>query len=385
MSECLERARRLAPQIEACAEETERQRQIAEPLVAALHEAGMFRLLLPRALDGAELDPPAYVEVMEEIARHDASTAWSICQTAGCSMVAAYLRPDVARAIFGERDAVLAWGAGAEGRAVAADGGYRVTGTWRFVSGGRHATWFGGHSTIHGPDGRPRPRGGGVPDVRTMLFPATSATMTDVWHVIGLRGTGSDTVSVSDLFVPHEYTVARDEPSERQYAGLLYCFTTTTMYSSGFAGVALGLARSMLEDFKALAGDKTPRGAKSRLCDNAVIQSQVAQCEARLSAARAFLFSSLHEICRAVGDTGALALEQRVRIRLAATHAFQQAREVVDLVYHIAGSAAIFTGTGFERRFRDMHAVSQQLQSRQDHYESVGRFLLGLDPASSFL
>ncbi len=385
MSDYLERLQTLAPRIADSLQQIEQERRLPAPLVRALHEAGFFRLLLPRTLGGAELDPAAFVQVIEGVARQDASTAWCLCQTAGCSMVAAYLRPEVARTIFGDPRSVLAWGAGAEGRAVAVDGGYRVTGTWRFVSGGRHATWFGGHSTVYGAGGAPRRGNGGAPEVRTMLFPADRATMTDVWHVIGLRGTGSDTVAISDLFVPQEYTVARDDPSERRYTGLLYCFTTTTMYSSGFAGVALGVARGMLDDFIALATEKTPRGARSRLCESAVVQTQIAQSEARLGAARALLLTTLVEISRAVGTAGALTLDQRVRIRLAATHAFQQAREVVDLVYHVAGTSALFTGSAFERRFRDMHAVSQQVQARQDHYESVGRHLLGLDPESSFL
>ncbi|HEX9819445.1 MAG TPA: acyl-CoA dehydrogenase family protein [Methylomirabilota bacterium] len=375
----------MASRIAACADEIERGRRLPEPLVAALHEAGMFRLLLPRALGGAELDPATFVRVTEAIGRVDASTAWVVCQTAGCSMVAAYLSPDVALEIFGgEPGGVLAWGPPTTSRAVAVEGGYRLSGTFNFASGGRHATWLGGLAPIVEAAGGAR-RHNGAPERRTLLFPAASAAMHDVWHVIGLRGTGSDSFTVADLFVPHEHTVARDDPAERRYQVPLYCFPQGSLYASGFAGVALGLARTMLDDLVALARDKTPRGYSSALRESPVTQSQVAQNDARLSAARVYLLSSLEEIWRAVGRDGTLGLDQRVAIRLAASHALREAREVVDFAYHAAGGTAVFASHAFERRFRDAHTISQQLQGRDDHFETVGKFLLGLDPNTTFL
>jgi len=148
--------------------------------------------------------------------------------------------------------------------------------------------------------------------------------------------------------------------------------------------VALGIARSTLEAFLALAAAKVPRGARHALRDSAVVQAEVGQAEARLGSARAYLLASLEEIWRSVGRTGSLTLEQRVRIRLASTHAIHQAKEVVDAAYHAAGSTAILMTAAFERRFRDMHAVTQQLQGRQAHFETVGRFLLGLEPDTTF-
>jgi alkylation response protein AidB-like acyl-CoA dehydrogenase len=384
-NETLERARGLGPQIAASADEIERQRRLPGTLVSALHDAGLFRMLLPRSLGGAELDPPTFVQVTEAIARADASTAWVICQTSGCSMTAAYLQPDVAREIFGGEPAgVLAWGPPTASKAVAENGGYRLSGTFNFASGSRHATWLGGQAPIVEADGTPRLRNG-LPERRTLLFPAASATMKDVWHVIGLRGTGSDSFTVSDVFVPHEHSFARDNPAERRYQAPLYCFPQGSLYASGFAGVAMGIARSLLEDFLALARDKTPRGYSRALCESGVTQSRVAQAQAQLGAARAYLLSSLQEIWSAVGRRGTLELDQRVTIRLAASHAIQQAREVADFAYHAAGGTAVFTTNAFERRFRDIHTVSQQLQGRDDHFETVGKFLLGLEPDTTFL
>ena len=129
----LERARALGPLLEDLAEQTEQERRLPAPVLRALHDAGLFRLLLPRSLAGGEVDPVTFVRVIEEVARHDASAAWCLCQAAGCSMTAAYLPPAAARAMFGDREAVLAWGPSLDARAVAVDGGYRVTGTWSFA------------------------------------------------------------------------------------------------------------------------------------------------------------------------------------------------------------------------------------------------------------
>jgi alkylation response protein AidB-like acyl-CoA dehydrogenase len=385
-SEYVARARRLAPQIEARADQIEQERRLSEPVLDALFAAGMFRLLLPRSLDGGEVDPATFAAVIEEIAKADASTAWCLCQASGCSMSAAYLPPEVANDVFG-RDprAVLAWGPGPGARAVAVEGGYRVTGTWSFASGCRHATWLGGHCPISEPDGSPRRNAEGKRIERTMLFPASSARIADVWHVSGLKGTGSDAFTVADLFVPHEYSISRDDPAERRQPGPLYCFPTGSLYASGFAGVALGIARRMLDGLVELAKEKTPRGFKRPLRDNAVIQSQVGYAEGQLQSARLFLLRSLEEIWRAVGRSGALTLDQRVRIRLASTYAIHQAKAVADMTHHAGGATSIFIESAFDRGFRDIHAVTQQLQGRQSHFETVGQFLLGHEPDMTFL
>lgn len=381
----LARARALLPLIEDSAEAGERARRLAPAVVAALHDAGLFRVLLPRSLGGGELSPAAFVRVIETVARGDGSPAWCLCQAAGCSMVAAYLDPPIAREIFGPRDAVLAWGPGPDARAVPVDGGYRVTGTWSFASGCRHATWLGGHCPIVDTDGTPRRLPDGSVESRTMLFPVTSAAIADVWHVSGLRGTGSDSFRVADLFVPRAYSVARDDPAERRHPGPLYCFPTGSLYASGFAGVGLGLAGRALDAFVELAGEKVPRGDRRTLRDSPVVQAQVARARAQLDAARRYLVGSLEEIWDAVSATGTLTLDQRMTIRLAATWTIHQAKEVVDTVHHAAGASAIFEASAFDRRFRDMHAVTQQLQGRQAHFETVGQHLLGLPADTTFL
>jgi alkylation response protein AidB-like acyl-CoA dehydrogenase len=218
-----------------------------------------------------------------------------------------------------------------------------------------------------------------------MLMPAAEVAMTDIWNVIGLKGTASDAFAVADFFVPEPRAVARDDQSERRYQGPLYGFPTNSLYATGFSSVALGIAHSTLEAFVRLCRDKSPRGFKGLLRDNAVIQSQVAQADARLRAARLFLHASLEEIWEDVARTNRVTLDQRMRIRLAATHAITEATAVVDVAYHAAGTTAVFAKSEFERRFRDIHTVAQQIQGRQSHFETVGQFLLGLEPETAFL
>lgn len=372
-------AERLAPLIAAAAPSIEAARELPADLVTALHDEGLFRLLLPRALGGAELAPSTFIAVIERLARADAATAWVICQTAGCSMAAAYLDPLAAEQVFGDPRAVLAWGAGAVGRMHPVEGGYRVSGKWAFASGSRHASWLGGHCRVVADDGTLARDAEGRLFERSALFPRAAAAIEDRWQVIGLRGTGSDSYAVEDLFVPAELTLLRDIPAECRAPGPLYRFATTHLYCTGFAAVALGIAREMLTTFIVLARDKVPRDGSLRLAESHTVQAEIGRLEGRLRAARALLDAALTE-SEACAEKGPLGAGERIKIRLAASHALAEGRTVSEAVYHAAGVNAIFTGDPIERRFRDSHAVSQQVQARAAHFETVGQYLLGITP-----
>jgi len=179
--------------------------------------------------------------------------------------------------------------------------------------------------------------------------------------------------------VPEAFTVARDDIAERRYRRPLYTVPTRCLYASGFACVALGLARALLDAFIALTQEKTPRGYKSKLRESAATQTEVAGAEARWRSARMYVIGALGDVWAEVERTDSISLEQRVAIRLASSHANHEAVAIADIAYHAAGATAIFAGNAFERRFRDIHTVAQQLQGRRQHYETVGRFLLGVE------
>jgi indole-3-acetate monooxygenase len=384
--DCVANARALAPDIVAAAARIEADRQLPSDLVEALHEARLWRMLLPRTYGGDEVTLPEYVEALEEIAKADASTAWCIGQTSVCSTVSKNMKPEVAEEIFKKNPhGVLSWGPTNNAKAIAENGFYRVNGVWPFASGSKHATWLAAHCIICEPNGEPRRDAAGKPVQRTMFVPRESATWEDVWHVMGLKGTGSNTYTLTDVRVPEDYSIDYHalNPAARREHGPLYAFTIYQLFGASFPAVALGIARAMLDAFCALAQKKTPTSQTVMLRDNPVIQSQVGIAESQLAAARSFLFDALNEIWRSA-QTGSFSMDQRVRLRMACINASQQARQVAETTYLAAGATAVFVSNPFERRFRDMHAVSQQAQSQLSIYEAIGRHFVGL-PVNSRL
>jgi len=373
----LDAVRGIGSKIEAAAPEIDRQRRLTPDLLEALHEHKLFRMLLPKPYGGLETPPPLFFKTISEVARHDGSTAWCLCQANGCAMAAAYLAPEVAEEMWGgDPAAVLAWGPGpAEAREV--EGGYRIDAKIAFASGARHATWLGAHMPVVDESGERQRMPNGSPLIRSFLMPASSIEIEDIWNTIGLRGTASDGYTLKDRFVPAAYTTVRDEADYRQYEAPLYLFLSMNMYAMGFAGTALGIAQGVLDAFMALAQDKTPRLHKSRLADNDLVQYDTAQAVARIRSARAFVLSEVEDIWAATQKSGRLEIADRIRIRLASTFAIHEAKTAADLLYDAAGASAIFAEAAFERRFRDLHSVTQQLQGRKSHFRTVGAFLMG--------
>jgi indole-3-acetate monooxygenase len=296
--------------------------------------------------------------MLEEIAKADASTAWCLGQCSVCAMTAAYLDADAAREIFEKPTDILAWGAIAHD-VQAVPGGYRATARWDFASGSRQASWLGAHVQVTEPDGTRRCKPNGAPEIRTILFPAASATMYDVWDVIGLNGTGTDSYSVDNIFIPEKFAALRDDFTALREKGPLYRITTYTMFGMGFAAVALGVARATLDAAIDLARGKAPAGQKP-MRENTAVQGAIGRVEGNLR-------------------VGQLSEDHRIALRLASTWTIHQAASVVDAAYHMAGATAVFSANKFERRFRDMHAIAQQVQARDTHYEDVGKAILTAD------
>ena len=375
----LHRVRALGPAIEAAVDEIDRSRDLPAPLFAALREQGLFRLVQPEDYGGAALDPPSLIQVIEEIASHDASVAWCVGQTSICALTAAYLAPEVVKDIFGPDTGILAWGPG-PGEAKVVPGGYRVSGSFQFASGSRLASWLGCHVPVIEADGSKRLGIDGKPLSATMFFRKTSAVVTDTWYTMGLRGTGSDSYAVTDLFVPDAYTMPRDGSAKLRVTGELYAFTPSTLYAGSFAGIALGIARSVMTAFVTDAVGAVPRGGRRPRSENHVMQAHVGWNEARLRAARTYLLVTVSDVWAEARKRGHLTQDELVAIRMASTFAIQSAKQVVATLYEAAGAMAIFNARPFERRFRDIHSVTQQIQGHPEHFETVGQVLLGRTP-----
>lgn len=379
-SEYLSRARALAPVVERGAAESEQTRQLSPDVVSALIDAGLYRMLQPRFLGGGELALDDFMGVIEEIAKADASTAWCVAQCGTCAMASAYLDRDTAGEVFGPADGIVAWGPPAPSEARMVEGGYRVTGKWNFASGGHQASWLGAQSFVVDHAGEPVRRENGAPVIRTMLVPRKDLRLDDAWNVMGLKGTGSDSYAVEDVFVPERLSFGRDEAADRREDGLLYKFSTSNVYSLAFAALALGIARRMLDDAAGIVTEKLPYGTKQPMRENNVVQAQIGRSEGAWRAARGYLYATARELWRAMAETPSLSLDQRIELRLSSVWSIHQAADIADTVFHMIGSTAIFETGPFERCFRDIHTVTQQLQGRQSHFESVGQVLLGLEP-----
>jgi indole-3-acetate monooxygenase len=378
------RARDLGAEIEAASDEIERTQVIPEPLLTHIHDARLARILLPRSVGGDQLDPWTYLHAIEEVSRHDGSVGWNLFVANSAALIAPFIPLDTARAIFTDKRAWVSWGPPNQHKAHAVPGGYRVSGQWHFASGSRQATWMGAHCQVVEPDGSLRMNPFGRPTTRTLLFPKHHAQPIEDWNPIGMRGTASEGYRVTDLFVPEAYSGTREDPSLRRDPGPLYAFTMQGLYAVGVAAVAFGIARAMLDAFIALAAEKTPRGLQ-RMADSPVVQADVARREANLGAARTWLVNILQEVWANADDTAPIDLNARVQVRLGCAHAIGAAVEIADYVYKAAGTSAIFPGTPFERRFRDIHTLSQQIQSRDSHFEAVGRVMFNGDPDGLFL
>lgn len=379
------RARALATVLGDASDRIEAERRVPADVMQAMHEAELFRMCLPRSIGGGEADPLTVMRTTEAVAAADASAGWCLGQALGCSRSAAMVDRAVAEEIFGPPDAVLAWGPAAGGvKAVAADGGYRVSGTWQFASGIMNATWLGPLCPVFEADGETqRCDASGKPEMRVALFPAASATILDVWQSLGLRGTGSNSFTVDDLFVPDAFSYVRDSAAERREEGRLYGILQTTFYGMAFAGVAMGVARTALDDFIALAGGKKPAHAALVLRDNPAIQRQVAITEANLGSARSYLVDRIRTVWEPGAHPDSWSLDDRARLRLACTHAVMQSRDAVGFTYQAAGSTAVLAKNPFERRFRDINTIANQAQGQPTNLEQAGTALLGVEGGGS--
>jgi alkylation response protein AidB-like acyl-CoA dehydrogenase len=360
-------------------------RELTREVVDALAGQDLLRMLLPKSMGGQEVHLVDYCKANEALAWADASTAWFVNQSnVSMATSAASMPHEAAAATFEGPYAGLAWGARHDkSKAIRVEGGYRLTGTWSFASGGRHTKMLGAHSAVQNPDGTPHIRYG-RPDDRSFVFLRSQAKIIDDWHVLGLRGTGSDSYSVEDLFVPDEHAPARDIADERREQGPIYPIGSTLLYASGFCSVTLGLGRRLLESYTGVARGRHSRASTNAMAQNNAVQREIAILEARLSAARAFLHEAAGQVYDASAQ-GTLDVDLRVRLRLATTFGMNEATDVSIACYRGAGTMAISEKAPFERRFRDAMSASQHLQGMWPHAEMVGRHIIGTENVVQFV
>lgn len=378
----VETARQLGPLIRSYVADIESTRELPTPLYEALADAGLFRMVVHRAAGGDEIDFPTYLDVIEEIGKEDASTAWCLNQAASFATYSPCMPLPIAQQIFEGRGVVANTPAGTA-TAIPVPGGYRVTGKHGFGTGCRHATWMASRARIV-DDGVPRLQQDGSVEIRYFMIPAQHAEIIDTWDVRGLRGTGTHHWAVEDAFVPEECTFSPDAIAGPAYAPI-YLIPRQILAACGDAATALGVARSCLDQFIELAKTKQAANAGSLLREEALVQFDVGHAEADLRSSRAFLRDTAREVWAEISAANAITLEQKAMLRLSSLHAIRLAAGVVDAMYNAAGATAVLKSHPIQRQFQDIHVITQHMQSRRSHYELVGKVLLGMEPRSSFL
>jgi alkylation response protein AidB-like acyl-CoA dehydrogenase len=373
-------AKSLAPLILAAREEGEQIRRVPPRVAEALAEAGLLQMFLPRSMGGPELDPLTVFRAIEEISKTDGSIGWCAMIATDVSFALGWLPVEVGRQFCGKPADFR--GAGSLrplGRAYPIDGGYRVTGHWNFASGIDHANWLFCPCIIMDGD-KPQLTEAATPRVRTMWLCPNQATIKDTWSVVGMRGTGSQDFIVDDVFVPAAHTCFLGDPAFE--AGPLYnprLFLVLLFIP--VAANSLGIARGAIEAFIGLAGEATSTRSTDLLRDRPLVQTRLAEAEAILNAARAYVVDSVGTLWDVVCSNASDPSIAIAQTRLAIVHAMHEAVRSVDLVFHAAGTNAIYTRNPLERYFRDIHVAVQHNGAFPAQYESAGKVLMGLRPA----
>ena len=372
----LEEIERRAPEIEAA-------RRLPVDLVDSLVRTGVFRLCVPRSLNGLETEPAELLRAIETVATSDGSAGWCVMIGVTSGMTAAYLDPATAADIYGDADVVTGGVFAPRGKAAIDGEHYRISGRWQWASGSSHCRWLMGGCLVT-VDGRPRLLDGGMPEARMVLFPASEAIIHDTWHSSGLCGTGSNDMEVRDLIVPRRRSasIATDKPVEN---GALYAFPVFGLLALGIAAVGLGLARRSMQELAALAGGKVPTGGQRALIERPATLAEYARAEATLRSARSFYFEAVAAAWEYAQADGVIPIEQRARLRLAATHATEASARVVDAMYSLGGGTSVYRDSALQRCFRDVHVVTQHMMVASATWELAGRALLGVKGELSML
>ncbi len=378
----LKRAGPLAEKVAASADQIDSERQMPPDLAAELADDGFFRLLLPRSLGGAELAHPDFRRILRVFGQADASVAWCLNQNNVFSTNSVRMPEETAREIWGEQRAVVTNGPPTSAaKAVLVEGGYRLSGQWNFSSGNDHATWIAALAPVGGPDQK-QDASVNRDGARILLTPKKDVHILDLWQVQGLRGTGSFSFEVEDLFVPAARSYEPGSPPAEE--GPLYKIPTGLLFGSGFATVALEVARKSLDIAVETAARRVPRQASTLLRNIPTTHRDIGQAEATWRSADAFLRRAADAVWEDAVGNPKLDMEKRIALRLASTHAIRMAAQVVDTAYSLCGAGAIFASNPIQRRFQDMHVITQHTQGSYSHYDTAGQFLLGLDPEGSF-
>ena len=380
---------RLLPAIKAAAGETERARRVPDAHVEALREIGFFKLVQPAAFGGDEHDFVVLAELIMEIAQACASTAW-VCGLLSAhqwmlGLFAAQAQADVWAQ---NPDALLCGSYAPACDAVAAPGGFRISGRWSFASGCDNSQWAFCAARL------PPRTENGAREPAFLLVPSTDWTIDDTWDTIGLAGTGSKTLVLDNVFVPqHRLLMFADaaagkSPGSRLYANRLFAIPIYCQLSPCLAATAVGAAAGALADFTASTGQRLTRGSvtggNNRMAEFPTIQIKVAEAAASIDAARFILLRDFEAIAREVRE-GEASVERRVTNRRGQAFAVNLAVRATEVLNAATGGNGLAMSNPIQRAWRDANAVGRHVSLNWDSVGAMyGQMALGLEPRGQY-
>jgi alkylation response protein AidB-like acyl-CoA dehydrogenase len=374
----IDAAREIAPIVRAHSEEAERERRLSRPVLEALRETGLLRMTTPRSLGGLETDPVTRVLVIEEIGRHDSAAAWTLENPLDWAFMCCRLPDEGAEEIYSRgADILIAGQFGRPLKATSAKGGYHVSGRAPFVSNCYDAEWILSMVVVDEDESD-----GDEPEMRMVYFPSQECEIIDTWDVMGMRGTGSNDVVVTDVFVPRARSfpfVPEFQPGSH-YRGPLYRLPVVGAAASGIPTPMLGVARRALDEVTELARTKAPVASSGLLRERALAQVQLGRAEAILRSGRLLLLDTLSESWKRCVDGEPHTLEQKAELLLALAHAMSSAVQAVELACSIAGTTAFRATSPLERCFRDVQTMRHHVFASEHRYGTFGQVRLGVEP-----
>jgi len=380
-STLLSQARDLASLIRRHAPDAELNRRVSPEVLSAMREAGLFRMLLPRALGGLEVDPVTCSLVVEEVAAADSAAAWTLQVGNTGAWWSARLPAEGVEEIYGDDPSVLQAAAfHPPQRAAEVPGGFRITGRGPLASTIHDAEWLFLSAVVLDGD-KPR-MVEGRPVMIAFVIRAQEARIEDTWRSLGMRGTDSNDVIMDDIFVPASRTfplVPEFEPNAH-YSGPLYRFPGMAAVIMVIAPVPLAVARGAVDEFRELARRKSAFGFTTPLSQRAPVQAALARAEGMLRAARLLYYDTLARVWRAALAGEPVTLEQKADLALAGAHAASTAATVVGMVHQLGGTTGIYGRSPLERHFRDANTLRHHGFMSENRFEVVGQVYLGVPP-----
>src|SRR5262245_14763167 len=371
----------IGPMLREAGQDAERERRLPRQAIDLLADAGLQRMFTPQSLGGLEVDPVTCARVIEEVARFDSAAAWALQAGNSGAWWSARLPDEGAQEIYGGNPNVLMAAAfHPPQQAIEVSGGYRVTGRGPLASTVHDSQWL-FLSAIVMQGSQPK-MVDGAPEVVAVILRISDVEIIDTWQTLGMRGTDSNDVAITNVFVPASRTfrlVPAFTPSTH-YGGALYRFPGIAEAAVIVAPVLLAIARGAIDEFLQLARGKTPFGSTKLLRDRPTVQATVARAEGLLRSARAFFYDALEQGWRRAVAGQPFTLEQKADLLLAGVHATHSAWNVVDLMHRSAGTSAIYTRSRLERHVRDAFTLRHHGFVSESKYETVGQVYLGVPP-----